>query len=69
MSKKTWIKVKRGLLAPKHRELLGVRFWLYMYLLDKTEWETGIVYGWKDKDAPEAKAFLLHEDTAPEENQ
>ncbi|KKM95287.1 hypothetical protein LCGC14_1189630 [marine sediment metagenome] len=50
MAKKTWIKVKRGILAPKHRETLGKRLWLYLYLLDKADWEAGMIYGWKDKD-------------------
>lgn len=49
--RKTWLKVKRGLLAPKHREALGVRVWLYLYILDRADWETGKVYGWTDRDA------------------
>lgn len=48
--KKTWIKIKRGLLTPEHRETLGVRVWLYMYMIDRANWETGTIYGWKDKD-------------------
>jgi hypothetical protein len=51
--KKTWIKIKRGLLKPEHRRKLGVKVWLYMYMLDKVEWETGIIEGWKDKDEAE----------------
>ena len=51
--KKTWIKIKRGLLEPKHREILGIRIWLYIHMLDRTDWETGIIYGWKDKDEAE----------------
>ncbi len=51
--KKTWIKIKRGLLKPEHRERLGIRIWLYMYMLDKVDWETGKIYGWKDKDEAE----------------
>lgn len=50
MAKKTWIKVKRGILDPKHRDKLGIRLWLYLYLLDNADWETGIIYDWKDKD-------------------
>lgn len=30
---------------------MGVRVWLYLFILDSADWETGIVYGWKDKDA------------------
>jgi len=51
--KKTWIKIKRGLLEPKHRETLGIRIWLYIHMLDRTDWDTGIIYGWKDKDEAE----------------
>ena len=36
--KKTWIKIKRGLLEPKHRDRLGIRVWLYLYILGNPEW-------------------------------
>ena len=49
--KKTWIKIKRGLLEPKHRECLGIRIWLYLYILDNTDWEIGQIREWRDKDA------------------
>ncbi len=49
--KKTWIKIKRGLLEPKHRDRLGIRIWLYVYILDNTDWETGQIREWRDKDA------------------
>jgi hypothetical protein len=29
---------------------MGVKIWLYLYIIDRADWETGIVYGWKDKD-------------------
>lgn len=47
--RKTWIKVKQGILEKKHRERLGIRFWLYMYMLDVVDWDTGIIDDWKDK--------------------
>ena len=50
MPEKTWIKVKRGLLEPKHRDKMGVRVWLYMYMLDVADWETGTINNWKDKE-------------------
>jgi len=50
MAKKTWIKVKRGILEPKHRRKLGQAWYLYLYMLDLTNWEDGIIYDWKDKD-------------------
>jgi hypothetical protein len=49
--KKTWIKIKRGLLEPKHRVRLGIRVWLYLYMLDIVDWETGKIIEWKDKSA------------------
>ena len=49
--KKTWIKIKRGLLEPKHRERLGIRVWLYIYILDNADWEAGEIREWRDKDA------------------
>ena len=36
--KKTWIKIKRGLLDPKHRDKLGIRIWVYLYVLANPEW-------------------------------
>ena len=49
--KRTWIKVRRGLLEPKHRERLGARVWLYIYILDNTDWNTGTITGWTDGNA------------------
>jgi DnaD/phage-associated family protein len=49
--KRTWIKIKRGLLAPKHRDKLGIRVWLFMYMLDICDWETGKILEWRDKEA------------------
>lgn len=51
--KKTWVKIKRGLLAPKHRNNLGIRIWLYLYILDQADWETGKIFEWRDKEAAE----------------
>jgi hypothetical protein len=48
--KKTWIKIKRGLLEPKHRDKLGIRVWLYLYILDQADWDTGKVLEWRDAD-------------------
>ncbi len=52
MAKKTWVKVKRGLLTdPKHRLALGNRIWLYLYMLDVADWDTGKVVQWIDRSA------------------
>ena len=52
MSKrKTWLLIKRGLSEdPKHREAMGKRIWLFMHIIDRADWETGIVSDWRDKD-------------------
>jgi len=50
MGKKNWVKVKRGILQPKHRMRLGVRIWLYLHILDRADWETGKVLEWRDVD-------------------
>jgi len=49
----TWIKLRSGILEPKHRERLGIRIWLYLYMLDRVDWETGTIEDWRDKDASE----------------
>jgi hypothetical protein len=38
MIRKTWIKLKRGILDPKHRERIGIRIWLYLHMLDRANW-------------------------------
>ena len=54
MSKKNWIMVKRGLSEdPKHREAMGNRIWLYLHIIDRADWETGIVYDWRDGNEAE----------------
>jgi hypothetical protein len=49
MAKKHWIYIKRGLSEdPKHRANMGECIWLYMHIIDRADWETGIAYEWKD---------------------
>lgn len=59
MSKKTWIKIKRGLLDPKHRAKFGEKskIWLYLHMLDRANWDDGIVYDWRDKDEADDMAM------------
>ena len=49
MARRTWITVKRGILEPKHRFALGELIWLFMYILDITNWEAGTIEEWSDK--------------------
>lgn len=50
MAKKHWIYIKRGLSEdPKHRERMGNRIWLFLHIIDRADWESGIVHDWKDK--------------------
>ena len=49
--KKTWIKIKRGFLQPEHRDAIGIRVWLYMFMVDQADWDTGVIYDWKDQNA------------------
>ena len=49
MTKKTWIKVKCGILEPKHIAKLGQAWYLYLYILDNANWDTGIISEWKDE--------------------
>lgn len=52
--KKQWISVKCGLSRdPKHRRQMGKAIWTYLHMLDLADWETGIVYDWKDENAAE----------------
>ena len=36
--KKTWIKIRRGLLTPEHRKAIGNKIWVYFYILDNDDW-------------------------------
>lgn len=58
--RKTWIKVKRGMLEPKHRIKLGIRVWLYLHILDRADWETGIVLDWVDESEAAVLALPLN---------
>jgi hypothetical protein len=51
MPEKTFIKLKRGLLDPKHRQKIGPRIWLLLYMIDRADWETGKITDWRDKEA------------------
>ena len=49
--KRTFIRVKRGILEPKHRHNLGGAIFLYLYMLDIVNWEDGIIHEWIDQAA------------------
>ena len=51
--KRTWIKVKRGILEPKHRRALGLAIYLYLYMIDIVNWEDGKIHEWTDISASE----------------
>lgn len=54
MSKKHWIQIKVGLSRDaKHRERLGVKIWLYMHMIDRCDWSSGIITQWIDKEEAE----------------
>ena len=52
--KLTWMKIHSGINEPKHRDAMGVRIWLFMYLIDHADWETGRVDGFRDGVAADA---------------
>lgn len=53
-TKRTWVKVRIGLFKdPKHRIALGSKVFLFLYMLDHADWQTGKLFGWKDKTASE----------------
>jgi hypothetical protein len=57
--KRTWITVKRGILEPKHRFALGELIWLFIYILDRTNWEAGVIEEWLDRGAAEEMEMPL----------
>jgi hypothetical protein len=65
MAKKHWIYIKRGLSEdPKHRAAMGECVWLFMHIIDRADWETGIAYDWKDDEEAAAmgmNAFTLRD--------
>lgn len=50
MARRTFIKVRRGILEAKHVHALGVRYPIYLWLLDRANWETGKVLFYRDRD-------------------
>ena len=58
--KKQWISVKCGLSRdPKHRQAMGECVWLFLHILDVTDWESGKVIEWKDEDAAEEMSMPI----------
>lgn len=51
MPAKTHIKLKRGLVTQKHRHKMNACIWLFLYILDRTDWNSATVTGWKDREA------------------
>lgn len=68
MTKKHWIYIKRGLSEDaKHRAAMGECIWLYMHIIDRADWETGIAFDWKDKE--EAVGMSMPVDTLRRQRQ
>ena len=58
-TKPRWMKIHSGINEPKHRETLGIRIWLFMYMIDCVDWTTGVIEGWTDIAAAEALEMPL----------
>jgi hypothetical protein len=68
MAKKHWIYLKRGLSEdPKHRSRMGECVWLFMHIIDRADWETGIAFDWKDRE--EAADMCMPVDTLRRQRQ
>lgn len=50
MARRTFIKVRRGILEAKHVHDLGVLFPLYLLMLDRANWQSGKVLFYRDQD-------------------
>lgn len=49
MSERTWIKIHNGLTNdPAHRAKMGIRIWLFMWLVDHSNWTNGVVEFYSD---------------------
>ena len=56
--RKEWLKVNRGLITdPKHRIAMGETLWLYLYMLDCVNWNTGKIEQWIDSDVAESMSI------------
>ncbi len=54
MPRKFWIYLKREITTePIHRARMGECIWLFLYILDHADWETGTVFDWKDAQVAE----------------
>lgn len=51
MAKKNWIFLKRGLTEDaKHRERMGIFVWLFLHMVDRADWEEGVIFDWRDAE-------------------
>lgn len=48
-----WIKIRNGLLDPKHYSKMGDAVWLYLFLQKYADWDTGKVWEYQDRWAAE----------------
>jgi len=53
LKKRTFIKVRSGILEPKHRRKIGSAIFLYLYILDRANWDDGIIHEWSDETVAE----------------
>jgi len=54
MEKTRFIRLRSGILDPRHIQSMGAAIWLYLYVLDHADWETGTINNYTDGDAADA---------------
>jgi len=58
--KKTWIKIRSGLLTAEHKARIENNLWLYLHIIDRADWETGKIFEWNDRDAADHFTVSIH---------
>lgn len=56
---KDFVKVHIGLLDPKHYEKMGKAVWLYLRILSKVEWESGVYIDWRDAEIADEAGLAI----------
>jgi len=54
-----FVKLRSGIVTPKHVEAIGLALWLFVYILDNCDWEDGVMRGYTDKEAARSLGMPL----------
>jgi hypothetical protein len=54
-----FVKLRVGLLSPEHVDAIGPALWVFLWMLARADWKTGVIHQWTDDECARALGVKL----------